>query len=543
MAEEKEAPEKQESPAEKAVATFINKRFTEYSRGRWAEEREWFESGLFYQQKQWLEKDATNRKKLVPIKAGEDKKFPMPISDHFSKTIDINAGYLGYELPRMQAQADNYDAKNRRAGEAAENAIDAANEESGMNVLNPQLTVRMQLFGLGVVKDSVAFDHSTDEVPDEQEQPPQAGPDGQVVQPPPTQGVENIPSTRLDSELPLIFDVYLPRDAKDANLAPMVIERIRKPIGKWKELYPKIEFTKDDGKSESDESLSAYYVSALRSLSNIRTNVDADQVTCTEAWFDWSELSEDDQDLIEEEWGKKPSEMYPQMTKLAAAIQYGCYALIWKDTVIDWNENPWGDEKGESITPYTFFPGGKDPASIYPKALAASLKPLQKQLNRYKSLVERAMLTNGATRILWPETQNGVRPTGDPADLIVYDPIGEGKDKPSVIAGNMGDKSIFQMIEMVLADFKDLGYTNEVAEGEMPGSGTAFRALAYLGSKAEESRKPTRYLYEQAHELRARKILAMAKKIWTTPRKVQTAGFRQQASTISLAQPNSPPLT
>jgi hypothetical protein len=153
MADEKEKPE---SAAEKAIATFINKRFTEYSRGRWAEEREWFESGLFYQQKQWLEKDATN-------------------------------------------------------------AIDAANEESGMNVLNPQLTVRMQLFGLGITKDSVAFDHSTDEVPEVQ--PPQMGPDGQPVQQPPA--VENIPSPRLDTELPLIFDVYLPRDAKDSHFGRM----------------------------------------------------------------------------------------------------------------------------------------------------------------------------------------------------------------------------------------------------------------------------------------------------------------------------------
>jgi hypothetical protein len=60
MAEEQEKPEKQESQAEKLIVAFVNKRFTEYSRGRCAEEREWFESGMFYQMKQWLEKSTEN---------------------------------------------------------------------------------------------------------------------------------------------------------------------------------------------------------------------------------------------------------------------------------------------------------------------------------------------------------------------------------------------------------------------------------------------------------------------------------------------------
>jgi hypothetical protein len=496
--------------AQGALAAWVDKRFTELSRGRWAEEREWFESGMFYQMKQWLESDENNKKKLVPIKKSAEKKFPMPVSDHFSKTINTNAGFLGSALPRMQAMADNYDSKNRRAGQAAENAIDAANQESGMNVLNPQLAKRVMLFGLGVTKDTVAFDHSSDEVPEETQQ-----------------GVEpvNIPTPRLDTELPMIFNVYLPRDCKDPNLAPLIIERIRKPIGAWKELYPDTEFTKDDGKSEADESLAFYYVESLRSLSMITQPQEDNNVTLTEAWFDWSELGEEEQDAVEAEWAETPSQMYPGMTRVEAAVQYGLYAVVWKGQIVDSGENPWGDDKdGHSVTPYTFFAYEKDPASVYNKALAATLKPLQKQLNRYKSLVERAMLTNGSTRILWPNTQNGQLPTGDPADLLVYDTLGDGKVKPEIFPGNMGDKAVFQMIEMVLADFKDLGYTNEVAEGEMPGSGTAFRALAYLGSKAEESRKPQRYLWEQAHELRARKLLVMAKKVWSDDKKIKTSG-------------------
>lgn len=518
---EEQKPEQKQSPAQTKLAAWVTKRLDALQKGRWAEEREWYESGMFYQLKQWLERDTTNSKKLVPVKANADKKWPMPVSDHFSKTINTNAGYLGAALPEMQASADNYDAKNRRAAEAAENAIDAANEESGMNVLNPQLAKRVILFGLGITKDSVAFDHSTDEVPEETE--PTLGPDGQPQPQPPT--VANVPAPRLDTEMPLPFEIYLPRDCKDANLSPLVIERSRKSLGKCKELYPDVEFTKDDGKGDADPTLTSFYIDSLRSLVFSKDDED-NRVTLTEAWFDWSELGKDEQELITAEWQSESSAMYPSMSRLQAAVQYGLFCIVWKDQVVDWSENPWGDaSSGASSNPYTFFCYEKDPVSVYPKSLATSLKPLQKQLNRLKSYAERGMLTNGATRILWPNTQNGVLPTGDPADLLVWDPIGDGKLKPEIFPGHAFDGQLMNMINMVLADFKDLGYTNEVAEGEMPGAGTAFRALAYLGSKAEESRKPTRYLWEQAHELRARKLLQMAMKVWTSSRKVQTAGF------------------
>lgn len=68
----------------------------------------------------------------------------------------------------------------------------------------------------------------------------------------------------------------------------------------------------------------------------------------------------------------------------------------------------------------------------------------------------------------------------------------------------------------------------------MPGSGTAFRALAYLGSKAEETRKTQRFLWEDAHEKRARKLLKMARKVWTEPRKIQTAGFNNRFGSVEL---------
>jgi hypothetical protein len=79
-----------------------------------------------------------------------------------------------------------------------------------------------------------------------------------------------------------------------------------------------------------------------------------------------------------------------------------------------------------------------------------------------------------------------------------------------------------------VAEFAELSYSNSASEGQIPGSGTAFRALAFASAKAEETRKTQRYLWEQGHELRARKILKMAKRAWSEPRKIQTAGFNNK---------------
>lgn len=576
------APTIQNSDAQGALAEFVNRLYKAASRARWAEEREWATAGYFDQLKQWLDEDPQAGNKLRPMSKKKDNKWPMPVTNLFSKTIASNANALGADIPRMLATSDNYDGRNRRAAEAAENCIDAANRESGMEVLNPRLARMVPLWGLGCTYDTIAFDHSTVEVPQIQAspvdpagtdvaQPGQPGGGGQpnattnpgqpsqaasqpgsvspdtapdtAAQPSAadnadasalgqTQGIQAVPTARLKTLLLTPFEYFLPRDAQDPNLAEWKIVRWRRPLGEVKENYP--DYADKLTKDEDDANLAFYYLNTLRSLSyqNSKSNEqEEDHCTLMEFWSDWTSLPEEVQKKIAGEWQSQPSEIYADQgfTKLQAAVEYGLFCVIWQNQIVQWAENPWDGDCS-----LTFFPWQKDVVSVYPKGLSVELIPLTKSLNRVDSLMLRAVMSNGTVKLLWPTSQTTPPPSGDPVELAQWDPIGDGKVKPEYFSGHAYGPELIKLREQIVSDINELGFNNSVAEGEMPGSGTAFRALAYLGSKAEETRKTQRYLWEQAHELRGRKIVKMARKIWTEPRKIQTAGFNNRYGSIEL---------
>lgn len=566
MSEAAGTPEVKQTPAQGAICDYVTKLYKATSRTRYAEESEWATAGYFDQLKQWLDNDSQTNK-LRPMTKKKDQKWPMPVTNLFSKTIATNANALGADIPEMLALSDNYDARNRRAAEAAENVIDAANRESGMEILNPTLARRVVLWGIGCTYDTIAFDHSTVEVPEVQEDSPApqqvgstpqstgdptniagnvgaaspsstqpaAAQDAEPVEASPevqASGVQTVPTARLKTYLLTPFEFLLPRDSQDPNLAPWQIVRWRRPLGEAKENYP--DFAQYFKADSADTNLAFYYLNTLRSLSyqNQRSN-EADEEFCTMTilWSDWTSIPEDVQEQIAKEWGKEPSEIYESQgyTKLQAATEYGLFVVTWNDMVVQWAENPWDGD-----SPLTFFPWQKDCVSVYPKGLSVELIPLTKSLNRVDSLMMRAIMSHGTQKLLWPITQTTPIPSGDPVEIVQWDPQGDGKVRPEFFSGTPYGPVLIQMRQQIVADFKELGFTNSVAEGEMPGAGTAFRLAAYMGAKAEESRKTQRYLWEQAHEIRARKIVKMARKVWTEPRKIQTAGFNNRYGAIEL---------
>lgn len=585
-----------ESPLDKALRARGERIFEIDSRNRFAEDMAWYAAALFYQLKQWI-RPSNNRWEMV--KQDTKKPIPMPVSDYFSKTINANANSLGAAIPEMIAAPNDQSSDTRRAALSAENAFDEMDKESGMEILNPILAKHCVLWGLGCTKETVDMSEATGmtslpnvglsaqtvkicpncgymAVGDSSGQPgaspaqsiPGLAMPAASAQPPlmpqalmqptaansnpldasgaqdtcpdcgsplQTETLNNIepgqnqqfPQGKICTEIIPILEMYLPRNCRDANLAKRRTHRYRKPKEEAEDLYPDA----GDLPVDSKRDVSQFYVESLQGLVMGVAQSD-NMVSFTEIWADWSQLDKDTRDAIEEEWGNEPSQVigYDGMTRFEAAKRYGIYWIYVSNKVLVKSENPWD---GKSC--FTFYPWEKDPGSPYPKGLAVPLMPKQRQLNRLDCLMELSEQTNSVGKLMAPLSQmSNFKPTGNPVDVYWYDDK-DGKEKPTFILPQPYSAALPAKRMAIINDFKELGYTQGVSQGDNPGGGvSSFRGIAYLGAKAEENIQTQRFLWEQGHKLRKELLLVMVRKVWDAPRKARVAGFNGKYGMMEL---------
>jgi hypothetical protein len=301
---------------------------------------------LFYQRRQWLKYDDSNKRWSV-MKQDPDRPRPMPVTNHFARTINANANQLGSGQMKVQAIATDDSDANRRAASFAETAIDAIDEETGMRVLQPLLAKHTTLWGIGVTKDifDVSASNGVTKVPqievqstpklgcidcgqmadlsaEQQMNPGAPMPSGQGQAPCPycqsmnTMGwqedqpivtqVKQFANGKLCTEVRPIFEFFVPRDCQNPNLAKKLQQRYRKPIGEVKRMWKdRADEIKADDKQETHE----IYLEALRSLVNYNYMHDQtnDGMTITETWVDFDQLPEQLQKLLIKECGGDPN--------------------------------------------------------------------------------------------------------------------------------------------------------------------------------------------------------------------------------------------
>lgn len=321
---------------ETALLSFSRLKYQDLSRNRFAEEREWYEEALFYQRRQWLKWDSSN-KRWSMVKQDPQKPRPMTVTNHFARTINAVANQLASGVPKVSSIPLDDSDRNRRGAEFAEQACKAIDKESGFRILTPLLGKHTALWGMGVTWDS--YDTSagtgTVSVPEYQmgsspqlgcldcgniadmgpmmaAQPGSQAP-GQQQAPCPSCGgyqtvswdapkiqqttVKQFSKGKIVTEVCPIFEVFVPRDCQNPNLSPVVVRRRRFPLGRAKRLWKRASDLQADSKMEVHE----IYLEALRSLVNYNYMHDqtAESVTITEAWAEWDELPEKLQDALE----------------------------------------------------------------------------------------------------------------------------------------------------------------------------------------------------------------------------------------------------
>jgi len=322
---------------ESALLSFSRLKYQDLSRNRFAEEREWYEEALFYQRRQWLKWDASNKRWSL-VKQDPQKPRPMPVTNHFARTINAVANQLASGAPKVSAIPMDDSDRNRRGAEFAEQACRAIDKESGFRLLTPLLGKHTALWGMGITWDSYDCSAGTGtvSVPDYQlgsstqlgclncgnvadmgpmmaAQPGSEAP-GQQQAPCPACGgyetvswqsqaiqqttVKQFSKGKIVTEIAPVFEVFLPRDCQNPNLSPVVVRRKRFPLGRAKRLWNRAKDLQADSKQEVHE----IYLEALRSLVNYNYMHDqtAESVTVTETWADWDELPEKLQEALEQ---------------------------------------------------------------------------------------------------------------------------------------------------------------------------------------------------------------------------------------------------
>lgn len=561
-----------QSRVERILMSFSEQKYQEYARYRFAEEREWYEAALFYQRRQWLSWNDTRRRWQM-VKQNPNKPKPMPVTNYFAKAMNDNANQL--QKVQIVATPNDDNDQNRRAAQYAEKSIDAVDEESGFNVLRPQLAKHVVLWGIGVTKD--IFDTTAaggqtvlpndtiketwvlacadcgqtsplgDQQPEGQpgasvsdnatEQPaqsnampagdhkcPQCGsltttpyPKKQLI----PAGTKQYTRGRLLTEVPSIFEIYLPRQNRNPNLAKCIVQRFRKGVGELRRQHPE---STQGLKADQPKDAHEIYVEALRALVNYNYMHDqtVETTTVTETWADWDEVPLKVQGELERFWSEQPEE-------LETAQNCGIFIKHAGGTMLAWGANPlWGEK------PYTFYQWELDPASTYNKGAAVDAIPIQKRLNRLDSLIELAMMSNAAGKWVWPKTQGGEKPSGSPSDVVAWDPIGDGKIKPEFTQPSPVHGSVWRLRDAIVNDLRTIANTLNVQQGQAPAGAKAFRAIAYLGAKAEESQGTQRMLWELGNQLRYRKVVRMAAEFWNDERKARVAGFNGKFGMQSL---------
>lgn len=549
-----------ENPVEASLVSTAEMKHRQLSKTRFAEEREWYEAALFYQRRQWLSWNSTSKRWQL-IKKDTNKPKPMPVTNHFAKTINSNANQLGAKPPAMVAVPHDDSDQKRRGADMAEMAIKAIDKETKFRILNPLLAKHTVLWGTGVTKDFIDTSISTgsQQVPqietasqlmvacpdcqtshdvgpasadipiDQMQVPcPQCGSQSTapyVQQTPTVASVTRVSKGQLCTEIRPIFEVYIPRDCQDPNLAKEIVHKYRKPLGEAKRIWgDKAQDLRADDKADIHE----VYLEALRSLVNYNYMHDqqGEVVTILEYWADWDQLPTKLQEKIEEQLEAED----PQ--QLEKCMANGVFVITGGGKCLQWGANGLG--KGKK--PFTFFCWEKDPASPYCKGLSTDLVPIQKRLNRLDSLIELAVQVNAVGKWLWPSTQTKPKPSGSPNEVIEYDTIGDGKSKPEFVLPHPFSPMVWQLRATILQDFDALGMTNAVQQGSLPGGSgkMPFRGLAYLGAKASEQLNTARSLWELSHQLRYEKALTLARQCWDEARMVRVAGFNGRAGMMSL---------
>ncbi len=451
--------------------------------GRQGFERVWYRNALFYEGIQWI--SWFNSKKRWD-KANIKNYIPKPVTNKIRPTSNSIISLFTQKEVRYKILPGDQTEEAIATAEVAESITDVLDKESGWDL------GRKACASWGVITGNAfaynyydnAPDFGSTEVPMEScKQCKQVlGPD-EIVKSSGgcpncggtdfEQATENgmvvtaeYPKGRLTTQILSPFNVYFNNELQFFQSLRQVVVSFSKPLEDLKRKYPD---QKDKIKGVPDftqEVLSEYYLTSLAYVNGANFS-----------GFNTSPASSETSDKIEK------AVVDIVFSFPTDDFNDGLYAVMIGDLVVESGELWSKTVEGEYYLPLSHFGAQYSPGKVWHSTPIDDLIQKQIQRNRFESLIELNIMRMGSADWTIPNGSNADRPTGEPGQIITYNPVGASGAKPEKVPGTGPHPSAVQMLQQIDKDFEELGGIFDILKGQIPKGLKAASGLKLLAER------------------------------------------------------------
>lgn len=462
------------------IRTRIKEHIEDASRVRWAFERLWFRSILYYIGNQWVTWDGRGQRfrerRLVR------KWVPKPVTNRYASTLDAVISAVQSVKVAPSVYPSTSDVDDLATAEVAERLLPVIYNEIDESMMRETIANWVVLNG-----DCFAFpfyDHADTSL-----------------------GYRLVQHFRCSScqavAAPLDFEKGCPACGQSAATEPAVDEE-GKAIGTQ---YP-------IGKMRVD-CLSPLQVYVNQDLLDIKTHVKFTTIrtysldTVKKTWPESGQDVQSDKGTsnktaqyfmealahITEDGGYFYGKTYTNRATIFAHVELPSkdfpegltVSMAADDTILEVGPCPFFETVGEEkvyYNPLIQFSYKRVPGRLYSRTPAYDLLPKQDQLNRLESLIEMAVMKGVYSTWILPAGSSITNITGEPAQHIKWTPMGTGGAKPEVVTQTPVPPALFQWKEQIQADFEELAGTFDAMKGNVPSGVSAGYAIQLLTERS-----------------------------------------------------------
>jgi hypothetical protein len=458
------------------IASDVLEHLREVDKLRWAFERLWFRSILYYLGNQWLTWDARSRR-------WREKKVrkwvPKPVTNRFASTADTLCSAIQSTKVEPSAWPATEDVEDIAAANIADRVIEVINPEIHVEKVREAIakwvTLNADAFAfayydkkdrsLGMTKIESLGCPVCGGIAQPSEWESTGGCPGcnEKVEPIPSGQFEEYPIGRLKVDVCSPLEVYLNIDITDMTKQRKFTVAKSYSLETAKEMFPDM---KDHIHPDTHSATRAaqYFMDALAystedSGYNLTGAVQRDRVTLLRHI-------------------QLPSEQYPE----------GLDATCTMDSIcLESEPSPFFEETEEGkkyYSPLIKFGYNMVPGRLYSKTPMFDIIPKQDQLNRIESLLELASMKGVNVNWIIPHGASISNLSGEPSQVIRWTPSGTGGAKPEVVTVAPFHAAMLELKKQYEADFEEIAGTFDAMKGNTPSGVSAGYAIQLLTERS-----------------------------------------------------------